>query len=190
MVESYPLHWPDGIPREKNPQRSRFKTSVTTAILLIKNEIRLSGCTGLIISTNVPLKQNGAPYANYKIYDAGAAIYYQRKTSTLCLTCDRWTMVVDNLYAIGKTLHSLRSIKRWVGDGEIDRMYTGFVLLGAASEHWSDILDVNKHATHAEVEKAYLSKRSSAHPDKGGDADQFVKIQSAYEQYKNEHNQR
>lgn len=44
-----------------------------------------------------------------------------------------------------------------------------------------EVLGVSKEATQEEIIAAYRKKRSSAHPDKKGDAAQFHKIQKAYE---------
>jgi curved DNA-binding protein CbpA len=43
------------------------------------------------------------------------------------------------------------------------------------------ILDVAHDATAEEIRAAYLKLRSSAHPDKQGDAAQFIRIQKAYD---------
>lgn len=42
-------------------------------------------------------------------------------------------------------------------------------------------LGVDKNASAADIKKAYRKLASKHHPDKGGDADQFKKIQEAYE---------
>lgn len=43
-----------------------------------------------------------------------------------------------------------------------------------------EILGVNKDATQAEIKKAYLGLAKKAHPDKGGDPEEFKEIQKAY----------
>lgn len=42
------------------------------------------------------------------------------------------------------------------------------------------ILGVDEKATQAEIKKAYQRKANKMHPDKGGDKDEFQKLQQAY----------
>jgi curved DNA-binding protein CbpA len=44
-----------------------------------------------------------------------------------------------------------------------------------------ETLGVDKDASAADIKKAYRSKASQHHPDKGGDHDEFVAVQKAYE---------
>ena len=44
-----------------------------------------------------------------------------------------------------------------------------------------EILGVPQDATEAQVRKAYLRLALKKHPDKGGDVDEFRKLQEAYE---------
>lgn len=46
----------------------------------------------------------------------------------------------------------------------------------------SEVLGVSSTATPDEIKSAYRRLRSLNHPDRGGDADKFQKIQAAYEQ--------
>lgn len=43
------------------------------------------------------------------------------------------------------------------------------------------VLGIERNATKEQIKRAYLLKAKECHPDKGGDADQFQKIQKAYE---------
>ncbi|PID70698.1 molecular chaperone DnaJ [bacterium DOLZORAL124_38_8] len=49
------------------------------------------------------------------------------------------------------------------------------------SENYYDILGVKKDASKAEIKKAFRAAAKKHHPDKGGDADTFKKINQAYE---------
>jgi DnaJ-class molecular chaperone len=44
-----------------------------------------------------------------------------------------------------------------------------------------DVLGLNKDASHDEVKKAYRNLARKHHPDKGGDPEQFKKVQEAYD---------
>ena len=69
ITEAYPLHWPLGWKRTDEPKTSRFGgsvkfPSVAKATAKLKDEIRLFGADGLIISSNLELKKDGMPYSN------------------------------------------------------------------------------------------------------------------------------
>ncbi len=45
--------------------------------------------------------------------DRGVAVYFTHLRRSMCFTCDKWDQVEDNLYAIVKTIETLRGIERW-----------------------------------------------------------------------------
>jgi len=58
------------------------------------------------------------------------------------------------------------------GDSESHRMQ---------SDMWWEVLEVPKDATPEQVRAAYKAKSRVCHPDKGGTADDFTRLQNAYE---------
>ena len=62
-VESYPLYWPAGWPRSSSAQRakSRFNGQTFSQIKELQRELRLLGARNVIISSNVPVRQDGLP---------------------------------------------------------------------------------------------------------------------------------
>ena len=63
-VESYPLYWPAGWPRSSSAQRakSRFNGQTFSQIKELQRELRLLGARNVIISSNVPVRQDGLPH--------------------------------------------------------------------------------------------------------------------------------
>lgn len=55
---------------------------------------------------------------------------------------------------------------------------------GASQLSWAVTLGVSLSATEKEVKAAYRKKVMENHPDRGGDPEEFQKIQTAYEDYK------
>jgi hypothetical protein len=63
-TEAFPLAWPINRPRSTWAQESRFKTTLGVAIREVQNEVARLGGSNLIISSNLPTRQDGMPYAN------------------------------------------------------------------------------------------------------------------------------
>lgn len=73
----------------------------------------------------------------------------------------------------------LRASHEYSGGGWLGRMRTG---MGNSSDLNS--LGLASDATLEEVERAYRELAKQAHPDRGGDVEQFKRLQAAYERAK------
>jgi len=62
MAEAYPLQWPDGWPRTRSPERSRFDVTPDRARREMVIELERFGASNIVISTNVPLRKDGNPF--------------------------------------------------------------------------------------------------------------------------------
>ncbi len=193
-IEAYPLSWPIGQPRSDRTERSRFRTSFERARRLLVREVERMGGRDLIISTNVPLRNDGFPFANHKRPDdTGVAIYFNRKGKQLCFACDRWYLPEENILAICKTIEAMRGIERWGSSDLLDRVFTGFAQLaapeGSASprpQGWWQVLeygvleDVPSDPELLKIRWKELARRY--HPDMGDEADgqRMVAVNEAY----------
>jgi hypothetical protein len=138
----------------------------------------------IVISTNIPLRRDGLPYANQREPDdSGVAVYFDWKRRSYCFACDRWDRVKDNIRAIGLHLAALRGQERW-GVGTIEQAFAGYAALPDADRPsaWWEVLGTPQTASWEAVRSAYREKVQVAHPDKGGDRAAWDKIQTAYEQ--------
>lgn len=191
---AYPLAWPQGRARVAIRERARFVTSFAQARDACLRELKLLEASEIVISTNIPLKPDGMPYAakrNSSIgnVDTGVAVYFTYKHEVRCFACDRWLFVEANMQAIAKTIEAFRGIGRW-GTGEmVESAFTGSTLALPAppaegvARTWREILGVGNDATFENVVMAYHTLRGIHHPDKPhGDADRFDEVQKAYEQ--------
>lgn len=178
-TEAFPLTWPMGRPRAKYTHSSNFRTALGKAIQEVRNEVARLGGAKLIISSNLPLRRDGIPYANAsQPTDRGVAVYFTYKKRPMCFACDRWTKVEDNMWAIAKTIDALRGIERW-GSGEmVEQAFTGFIALPAPEQPWQ-VLGLSSHATRDEVEDAYRKLAMKHHPDRGGDPQEMARINAA-----------
>jgi hypothetical protein len=200
-IEAYPLHWPAGWPRTARPRRSNFRTKFGDARANVRRELALLGARGVVVSTNLPLKPNGDPYApnsRRKLRegeerpeyaepeDRGVAVYFTLNNETRCIPVDKWDKVGDNLHAVGLTINALRGLDRWGAKEMINAAFSGFAALPAetASPSWWSILGVAHDAPMAEIDAAFKRQSLQHHPDRGGDVALWHELNEAYRQGK------
>jgi hypothetical protein len=181
---AYPLSWPDGWPRTTNRKKARFDMPFGKVTLGVRDQLQLMGATSVVISTNVPLKSNGIPTADFKvsdILDPGVAVYFFYKDRQMVFACDRWKHVEDNMNAVMKTIEAIRGIERWGASEMMERAFRGFAQIEAPSEEWWDILQVSRNATQEEIKAAWRIADKSNHPDAGGSEAAMSRINRAYQ---------
>lgn len=184
-AQRYPLHWPDGYPRTASPQRSNFGGTPDKIRKEMVSEVERLGGRNLIISTNVELRQDGYPRAGRKPLapdEAGVAVYFDLQGTPYVFACDKWDCVAHNMRAIQKTIEALRGMERWGVSDMMARAFTGFKAIPAQSsrEPWAAVLNVPKNATPDQITQAYRSRLKQVHPDHGGSAEEFQRVQDAY----------
>lgn len=177
---AYPLAWPTGWPRTRRPKRSRFDVGLDSAARLLSWEVERLHCRYVTISTNIPLRRDGLPYAGGKPDngDCGVAVYFERDGKQMAFACDRWDRVGDNMRAIEKTISAIRGIERWGASDMMERALRAFEALPAPKTPW-EILGINPGATEGEIIAAYRRQAMRAHPDRGGTDAQMAEINSA-----------
>lgn len=186
-VEAYPLYWPEGWKRTQAHARKRNQNwrqlLFSSARDSVIAEIRRLGGSNVILSTNVPLRLDGLPYADMRNpTDPGVAVYFTYKKKPMCFACDQYHHVQENLRAIALTIEALRGIERWGASDMMERAFRGFTALPEQTgEPWRNVFGFS--ATETVTEDALDSKfRQLAHihhPDKGGTPEQFQRIVNA-----------
>jgi hypothetical protein len=188
---AFPLHWPDGRARTKpgKIQEARFKMSFGVGIDHLLDELRRMGARWAVISTNIKGYEKAGvwrPYAdNREPDDSGVACYFDLEGDPICLSCDKWKRVCDNVRAIGLTAAAMRGLERW-GAAERKQAFAGFKALPASHHDWRTVLDLPGKVDMVEVKKRYRKLASSAHPDQGGRQDDMTKLNLALEEAKRE----
>ena len=189
-VAAFPLCWPTSWPRTRNREKSRFTPSTLySEIAPLQEELRKLGVAEVIISTSVPLRVDGLPLSKPPVdRDPGAAVYFVRKGKPLCLACDKFHTVPENLHAITLTIEAIRGIERWGSSDLLDRAFTGFSALPAphAVRTWWHVLGVDQKATWGDIELAHRKLALANHPDVGGSHDKMAEINAAMESAKAE----
>ncbi|MCC5632883.1 J domain-containing protein [Nostoc sphaeroides CHAB 2801] len=187
-IQAYPLTWTTIYPRTPQHKReaARFEVNFSTARNDLLNELRLLGAKNIIISSNVPTRQDGLPYARHKEPDdPGVAVYFKIKDKSYALCCDRWRKVKHNLRAIGLHIAAMRGMERW-GVGSVEQAFAGYQALSpqASERKWWEVLGVSPGASDEEVREGYRKLARQHHPDNGGSDEQMAAINAAYEQAK------
>ena len=158
MTDRFPLVWPDHIPRTPAHDRAQGSFMVTPekATQDLLKEVRLARGSDLILSTNVPVRRDGMPYASAKEpVDPGVAAYFTRKGKTICIPCDSFDRVWKNIRAVGLSIADMRGPEARGCAVLTDQAFTGFLALPAPSAlRWHAVLGVKPDATVEEISEA------------------------------------
>lgn len=184
--EAYPLTWPMRQRRTEpyRRQRSKFQVTLGQARDELVRELQLLGAKGVILSSNVPTRRDGLPYASSnEPADPGVAVYFDRKSGPFVIACDTYDRVTSNIRAIGVTVGALRAIQRHGASEMLEQAFTGFAALPPAGRTtpWWETLGVSQTATLDEIRKAVRELAAIHHPDRGGDASRMVEVNQAFE---------
>jgi hypothetical protein len=201
-ITKYPLSWPDNVARTPPHQRERARFenwSIASATDFVLQEInRLNGNWhgyedgSVIISSNLRYKRDGMPYSDQgEPADPGIAVYFnlqfERGGKTherpIVLSCDKWTRVAWNLYAVGKDIEAQRGRHRW-GCTNVEQAFRGYMAIPerTGGQSWWEVLGVLSSASEFEVREAFRAKALTEHPDKGGTQERWLRLQEALEQ--------
>lgn len=207
QIQAYPLTWPITVPRTASHIRERGnfgKVQGTgdgltymgkkpiefgAALNRLKGELKRAGAKDIVVSTNVPTRGDGMPYASARQpEDPGVAVYFKREGQPMCFPCDRFKRLADNVTAIAKHIDAMRGMERW-GVGTSAQLYSGYKALppkGGTSEAgpaWWTVLGVGLNATRDQIEAAFKQLARKYHPDVPvtGDAGAMATINRARE---------
>ena len=183
MTEAYPLSWPMGRPRTGKQERSRFGVTMAAARDGLFRELRLMGARHVVLSTDVPLRRDGLPYATAREPgDPGAAVYFEWKGRSMAFCCDRWDRVRDNVRAMQLTIQALRGLDRWGTGDMVEAAFSGFTALPAPGKRpWWQVLGIDGDSTQDEIRTAYRALARRRHPDAGGSVAAFQELRDAYQ---------
>ncbi len=172
-VEAYPLSWPAAWPRTGagRRERARFKVAFVVARNRLMNELKLMGASHVVLSTNIPTRRDGLPYADMaNPKDPGVAIYFSLKSKPMVFACDRWDRIQDNIHAVELTIGALRGLERWGASDLLERAFAGFTALPAPASTKRDfriVLGLRDGATLADAKAARNDLLRRFHPDLG-----------------------
>lgn len=184
----YPLTWPAGQPRVADHRRrdAELKLDFERARKELLRELGLLGTRNVILSTNVPVRLDGVPYAGMaEPKDPGVAVYFDRQVRAewkpFVIACDTYRKLRWNTRAIGVTVEALRSIHRHGASSMLEQAFTGFAALPPKSEPWWNVLGISEDSPVEDIRQAHRKLAAMHHPDRGGAPARMVEINAAFE---------
>lgn len=188
-MEAYPLQWPVGYERTAIPERHpsfRRHTSFAYERDELLDELRRLKAKEVVISSNIPVRQDGMPKADYlrrSITDVGVAVYFKKDGEDTVLACDAWDSCEHNVRALTKTIEDLRGLARNRTSEILKRAFVGLKQLPEQAEsltRWWETLKIDRRAPIEAITEQYRSLARQHHPDQGGDSHQWALLSESY----------
>jgi hypothetical protein len=190
MRHTAPLAWPVGWPTTPGYDRKSggFQVTYEEAASQLADELDRLGVTDGFISTDQPVRISGTPDRTRQPGTPGVAVYFERHGKSLCIPCDKFSSVRDNIRAVGLTLESIRRMERYGTSQTVEAAMSGFTAIPATAgpsvgpRAWHDVLGVAPDSPASVIRAAYKAKALDAHPDRGGSQDAWLELQQAFDQ--------
>lgn len=184
MITAFPLAWPDGWPRVEVRASSPYRVTTDTAMNALQFELGRMAASGVIVSSNVPLRRDGTMYrgdhADAPLTDPGVAVYWDDALGNpRVIACDVWRTPRENLRAVGLAIEGLRLIDRTGASHLLERAYQGFARLPAPPDPW-ELLGVPRTVTRQALSARLRELARKHHPDHGGDPQTMARINAAF----------
>lgn len=192
----YPLSWPEGWPRTpaiaREDSRNRFKggggqpVTLDTARKKLCDELERLRASNPIISTNLPLRNDGFPRAEaarLRLDDPGVAVYFALKQRPMVMACDRYDAPAANLRSIGLAIEAMRQLERHGNGVMMERAFAGFAALPPPGRHWREVLGFRAGSLVNEsmIKSIYRERAKVCHPDNGGSHEAMAELNAAFE---------
>jgi DnaJ-domain-containing protein 1 len=189
MIYHFPVQWPVGWPRHQTHKIGHFKIDYNQALRDLGHELKRLRVESAYISTDRPLKVDGRPRIGVQPDTPAVAVYFVRKGKQLCIPCDKYQTVRDNIRAIGLMLESIRRMERYGTSQMVEATLSGFAALpenaspNTGARPWYDVLEVSPKASPEVIKASFRAKAAQTHPDApGGSTAAFEEAKRAYDQ--------
>jgi hypothetical protein len=168
-IPSYPLSWPEGLPRTERKASSQFKTGLSAALKNVRGSLELFGKDSGRAVTNVAITSN-VTLGSERPADSGIAVWFEWDGQQRCIAVDRYPKPEDNLQAVHHVLEARRTEMRHGGLHVVRQTFKGFTAL-PAPPGWKSFREVfgfppGVTLTTVMVDSRYRELAATAHPDK------------------------
>ena len=189
MIYHFPVQWPIGWPRNETYAVAHFNVSYDKALRDLGYELRRLGAESAYISTDRPLRIDGQPRGGMQPETPAVALYFVRNGNQLCIPCDKYRTVRDNIRAIGLTVEAIRRMERYGTSQMVEATLSGFAVVpeyaspNVGLRPWYDVLEVSPNASPEVIKASFRAKAAQTHPDAaGGSTAAFQEVKRAYDQ--------
>lgn len=187
--------WPGEKTSQHALKRSLFSASWSKTLDLLERELGYLKAKNIVIQVAVGLHQirnDGMLYASARPDWPGIILSFDSKIGPLSYPCDKFNDWQANVRAVALSLEALRSVDRY-GVTRRAEQYKGWARLPGPQEVTLGQVDAAKVLCEAagvplarftsrdEMEAIYRRAVSATHPDTGGNAELFKKVQAAKE---------
>ena len=189
--------WPE-VPT-RNRRESQFRATYKQTLELLERELeylRARNVVGQIGLEERDIRQDGLPRSDARQpAHPGVIVSFDSRHGALSYPCDTYSDWKANLRAIALSLEALRAVDRY-GVTKRAEQYQGWQpqalpnnrdavtdrhMAAVLLERLSDDSHTRLLSDPAAAKEAYRRAVRVAHPDSGGDAETFRKVQAAYE---------
>ena len=202
----FPLQWPEGWKRATTRygkgtgyNQAKFEAVFTRDRDSVIRQLKMRG-SQVVITSDLPTRSDGLPYASSTCNDPGIAVYWVEKGRERVIACDRWRKIDLNLRAIEMSIEAMRGLDRWGASEMVERAFAGFAALPAAGgtsvespevaavviRSWQGVFEVQPLVDIlspvdllAVVRARHRDMIKKHHPDLGGDAEIAIELNAA-----------
>jgi hypothetical protein len=182
--------------------RSSGQVSFSGARQDLLVELDRLGAANAVITSDLPTRSDGLPYANGRADDSGIAVWFflpdnKGNLQERVFACDKWRSHAENMTAIARSIEALRGLDRWGAGDVVTRAFAGFNALPAGNGEeyippppkkrtWREVFSIAKPLEELSkgelLALVYARHRAAikvAHPDAGGSHDQAAELNAA-----------
>lgn len=195
---SHPLQWPEGWPRTPAHKRETshpfggkvYGLTFDRARQQLLEELGRLYARNIVLSTNVPLRQDGQPYAGAataRLNDPGVAVYFTLKGQPRAMARDGFTNIAANMRSLFLAIEGLRQMERHGGSYMMERAFSGFAALAPPDwkKPWREVFGVPAD-WRGDIASLFREKAKARHPDSGGSDTLMAELNVAYGEAKRE----
>jgi hypothetical protein len=170
-AQTYPLQWPDHIPRSSRREKGLFRTNSDQALKNVVKSLKLFAADSrrpiseAVMSSNISLLESKPP-------DPGVAVWFTWDGMSVCIPVDRYDTPAANLQAIHHVIEARRVELRHGTLNLVRASFQGFRALpppdGKGKRPWWEVLELPPNSLPVQIEAVYRRLAKERHPDAGG----------------------
>ncbi len=188
------LTWPG--PMARNRRNSQFKASYNDTLALLDRELVKLSAKNLVLQVALDeddIRLDGRPRSGSRPSHPGVILMFDSKHGPLSCPCDTFNSWEENIRAIALSLEHLRAVDRY-GVTKRGEQYTGWKALPPANgatltvgeaigilleESQSRVSPLQVKQSDEVRREAYRAAAMRCHPDRGGTAERFNRLNQA-----------